>query len=149
VDPLGTSAWNAVLAGRKRWVLFEPGTSRAIAKGTNLYDAALDDDEPINYFVDILPRIRRAYPTARRIECIQEPGETIFVPGGWWHAVINLDDSIGVTQNFVSRANFDAVWDKTRTGRRAMARKWFRELRNHPDPEVRALQTRAATRPPL
>lgn len=149
VDPLGTSAWNVVVAGRKRWILFEPGTSKAIAKGTHLYDVALEDDEPINYFVDILPRIRHAYPTARRIECVQQPGETIFIPGGWWHAVLNLDDSIGVTQNFVSRANFDMVWDKARIGRRAMARKWFRALCSHPNQDIRVLQVHAATRPPF
>jgi len=149
VDPLGTSAWNAVVTGRKRWVLFEPGTSKTIAKGTRLYNATLEDDEPINYFVDILPRIRQAYPTARRIECVQVPGETIFVPGGWWHAVLNLDDSIGVTQNFVSCTNFDTVWDKTRTGRRAVARKWFRALRSSSNGEVRALHARATSRPPV
>lgn len=68
IDPLGTSAWNAVLSGRKRWVLFEPGTSKHVAKGTKLFDPKQEDDEPINYFVDILPRIRKAYPDARRIE---------------------------------------------------------------------------------
>ena len=138
-----------VLRGRKRWVLFEPGTSKHVAKGSRLYDARKEDDEAVNYFVDILPRVRAAYPDARRIECVQEPGETIFVPGGWWHAVINLDDTIGVTQNFASRTNFDAVWDKTRLGRKSMARKWFRTLEAHRDPDIRALHARAARRPPL
>ena len=119
VDPLGTSAWNTVVSGRKRWVLFEPGTSKSVVKGSKLYDSREMDDEAVNYFVDILPRIRAAHPHARRIEFVQNPGETVFVPGGWWHAVINLDASIGATQNFASRANFDAVWHQTRAPLRA------------------------------
>mmetsp|Transcript_613 Transcript_613/g.1814 ORF Transcript_613/g.1814 Transcript_613/m.1814 type:complete len:403 (+) Transcript_613:203-1411(+) len=148
VDPLGTSAWNTVIKGRKRWVLFEPGTSKRVASGKPLVKPG-EDDEAINYFADILPRVRTAHPTARRYECIQEPGETIFVPGGWWHAVLNLDDTVGVTQNFASRENFDAVWDKTRVGRKAMARRWYRALGGHADADVRALKDRASIQPPI
>ena len=80
-DPLATSAWNTVISGRKRWVLFPPDTPRSVAKGLDVILKG-EDDEAINYFVDILPRIREKYGGSVKIyEFIQEPGETVFVPG--------------------------------------------------------------------
>ena len=97
VDPLGTSAWNTSLLGRKRWVLFPPTVARSVAKGLDVILKG-EDDEAINYFVDLLPRIKKKYPDMLIMEFIQEAGDTVYIPGGWWHSVINIDDTIAITQ---------------------------------------------------
>jgi len=56
---------------------------------------------------------------------------SVFVPHGWWHAVLNLTHTVGVTQNFVSPRNFDHVWMKTRTSRKRLAWKWLGQLDEH------------------
>ncbi|CAE6256125.1 unnamed protein product [Arabidopsis arenosa] len=45
------------------------------------------------------------------LECIQEPGEIIFVPSGWHHQVYNLEDTISINHNWLNAYNLSWVWD--------------------------------------
>ncbi len=62
-----------------------------------------EDDEAIQYFNLILPRLKAAESAKKEdermtfIEFIQEPGDTVFVPSNWWHGVLKLDDTVAVT----------------------------------------------------
>ncbi|OQS03363.1 histone arginine demethylase [Thraustotheca clavata] len=127
LDPLGTSAWNTLLVGRKRWVVFPPHVDKRLVKAKGLVYPG-EDDEAGNYFADLLPRMLAQQPDLEYMEFMQYPGDTVFVPGGWWHAVYNIDDTIAVTQNYCSHANFERVWRKTRSGRKRMAVKWLEKL---------------------
>jgi histone arginine demethylase JMJD6 len=139
IDPLATNAWNTLVHGKKRWVLFPPHVPKSVVKGRGLIRSD-EDDEAIHYFMTIIPRIKRKaaamgnqgeYVDFACYEFTQNAGETVFVPHGWWHAVLNLTHTVGVTQNFCSPRNFDAVWLKARSGRKRMAWKWLNRLDEH------------------
>lgn len=149
IDPLGTSAWNALLSGHKRWLLMKPGLAKKAVKRPDL-KLPEDDNEGITWFCHTLPRIRAEEEQKARegrtdellglTEFIQYPGEIIYVPGDWWHGVVNLDDTIACTQNFAGVNHFTRVWRRTRSGRRHMSRRYLEVLqRNFPPLFERAM----------
>mmetsp|Transcript_57384 Transcript_57384/g.134565 ORF Transcript_57384/g.134565 Transcript_57384/m.134565 type:complete len:425 (-) Transcript_57384:11-1285(-) len=140
-DPLDTSAWNTLICGRKRWLVFPPNTPRSIAKASSVMKAE-DDNEAINHFLDLLPRLRAQ--GVKAVEFVQYPGDTVFIPGGWWHCVVNLDDTVAVTQNYCGRCNFAKVWRSTREERPCWSHKWLAAMwQRAPQLHARALEINA------
>ncbi|KEP61331.1 UNVERIFIED_CONTAM: histone lysine demethylase JMJD6b [Hammondia hammondi] len=108
VDPNQTSAWNAVIKGTKRWILLPP---TVCPPGVFPSHDGGEVTQPIslvewlmNYYFDALHA--PGYPYTGGVAPLEgsvREGELIFVPQGWWHCVLNEeDDTIAVTQNFVS-----------------------------------------------
>ncbi|KAG5179851.1 hypothetical protein JKP88DRAFT_325953, partial [Tribonema minus] len=107
VDPNQTSAWNAVLEGRKKWVLFPPNCP---PPGVHPSSDGMDLVAPVS----VMEWFLNFYDAAKRqrngmLECVVSAGEVVFVPRGWWHCVLNLDFTVAITQNFVSRVNLAPV----------------------------------------
>jgi ribosomal protein L16 Arg81 hydroxylase len=64
----------------------------------------------IQYWKEHKQRYRRAPVHQRPVECTVVPGDVMFVPHGWWHMAVNLDDvNIAITHNYVSRSNLGNV----------------------------------------
>lgn len=96
VDPNENFAWNATIAGRKKWVLYPPGCPPP---------SSADDERQL-----CLPRwFREHYDDDEhadvRLECVTEAGELLFVPRGWWHCVLNLELCVALTHNVVTEHN--------------------------------------------
>ena len=78
-------AYNVLVYGRKRWVVLPPRhalfSKQHIANWLETEYKALRED-------------------GAAMECIQEPGDVLYIPEGWAHGVLNLDDSIGFSVEF-------------------------------------------------
>lgn len=106
-DPARTSAWNTLVKGRKRWAIYPPDSPPpgvAMGKNGSNREHALNMTS-LAWYLHVYPTLA---PHEKPIEVIQEEGEAIYVPSGWWHLILNLDTTVAVTQNFVDSHNLMA-----------------------------------------
>ncbi|KAL2161485.1 hypothetical protein VTH06DRAFT_8047 [Thermothelomyces fergusii] len=105
-DPNATSAWNAVIQGAKYWIMFPPS---AAVPGVFVSKDSSEVTSPLS----IAEWLLEFHAEARRLpgcrEGVCRAGEILHVPSGWWHLVVNLEDGIALTQNFVPRSHLGGV----------------------------------------
>ncbi|KAE9974612.1 hypothetical protein Vi05172_g796 [Venturia inaequalis] len=108
-DPNATSAWNAPLTGSKYWLMFPSGPNIPPPPGVIVSEDASEVTSPLSIAEYMLTfhSIARATPGCK--EGICHAGEVLHVPSGWFHLVLNLEDSIALTQNFVPRRKVGEV----------------------------------------
>ncbi|CAK7893361.1 hypothetical protein CAAN1_01S14290 [[Candida] anglica] len=98
-DPNYTSAWNTALTGRKLWIMLPPDIT---PPGVGTDDEESEVTSPVGIAEWVISGF---FNDCLKIDqcqiAITFPGECMYVPSGWWHSVINLDDSVALTQNFV------------------------------------------------
>lgn len=113
-DPNYTSAWNTPLSGHKRWLMLPPDTP---PPGVYVTDDGAEVTAPLSLvewfagFYDETVKLhgKRKGGDGKLLECVCGPGETVYVPSGWWHLVVNVDESVALTQNFLSLAELPDV----------------------------------------
>jgi hypothetical protein len=102
-DPNATNAWNAVLTGSKYWIMFPSSASLPPPPGVILSDDHSEITSPLSIAEYLLTFHALARETPGCREGICYAGEVLHVPSGWFHLVLNLEDSLALTQNFVPR----------------------------------------------
>jgi histone arginine demethylase JMJD6 len=130
-DPLGTAAWNALVTGRKRWILCPPDVPKRVfveqSRGEGPREVAAGPGPDVCGFFsasnlsNVIERLEeeslrrgdaRNALAERCFDFEQREEEIVFVPAGWWHAVINLRPSVAITQNVVTDTNVGRMWNE-------------------------------------
>ena len=75
------AAWNGLFYGLKKWYLLPPSEK-------------LISSVPVKEWVDT--HVPALESTVRVASCVQQPGDIIFVPNNWAHAVLNLKSSVAI-----------------------------------------------------
>ncbi|HKE49075.1 MAG TPA: cupin-like domain-containing protein [Rhodanobacteraceae bacterium] len=95
------------LEGEKEFTLYPP------SDGKYLYPHDVD------YLVSQIPNVYDVdlakfplYAKATPLRVVVGPGETIFVPCGWWHTTLTLSPCISVSSSFVGRHNWHSFADE-------------------------------------
>lgn len=116
-DPNSTDAWNVVTEGSKLWVMLPPGMKppgvfvtddesevvSPVGLAEWVKNGFWNDSVTISDEANIDTHDQNLGPGGFRtcIIGITFKNECMYVPSGWWHMVINLEDSVAVTANFV------------------------------------------------
>ena len=104
IDPVGTHAWVTLVEGCKRWVLFPPDTC---ASTIHMQHPQIPS---VLWFRDRYDQAPRDVPGV--VEVLQHPGETVYVPAGWPHLVLNLDLSVAITHNYATEfPSMERLWE--------------------------------------
>lgn len=109
IDPNQTNAWNVSVQGRKKWIFYPPSVSPpgviSSADGADVTVPICIGEWLLSFWDQHLQERLNSERSLRPLEVIVNPGDVIFVPHGYWHMVINVDDCIALTHNYVSTSN--------------------------------------------
>jgi hypothetical protein len=89
--------------GDKEFILYAPEDSKYLYPSKKR-DNHSDVDDPVEMDLERFPLLARA----TQYKTVLKPGDTIYVPAGWWHTARVLSPSISVCQNMIYGADWSA-----------------------------------------
>ncbi|ESN96513.1 hypothetical protein HELRODRAFT_95474 [Helobdella robusta] len=107
-DVLRSYSWSANVCGKKRWVIYYPGC------------------QPMG------PHANEKNQDGSKFEVIQNAGEIIFIPSGWFHEVYNEEDTISINHNWINEYNVGKSWTFLKS-RLLDVQKEIQEFKQEPD----------------
>lgn len=102
-DLYHTHAFLNQIYGRKLFVIYSPQQTGFLYPNPEIPNQSMVDIASPDFTKH--PLFAKAVP----IKFVLEPGETIFVPAGWWHTTRMLSASITVSVNHASESNWTNV----------------------------------------
>lgn len=96
-DVFSSFSWSTNIFGTKQWIIICPNEEKKLLDNFSNLPFSITEE------------------TLRERDCkyfnfIQNAGDTIFVPTGWYHQVHNLDHTISINHNFFNGCNITDVW---------------------------------------
>ncbi|KAJ2022453.1 hypothetical protein GGI06_001812 [Coemansia sp. S85] len=102
-DVFRSYSWSSNICGQKRWILVPPGQNHLFTDDAGNWVHSLVDYDRARF-----PRLHEL----KSLELVQGPGETVFVPSGWWHQVQNIGDTISINHNWTNEFNLQRMFDR-------------------------------------
>ncbi|GMH21500.1 hypothetical protein Nepgr_023342 [Nepenthes gracilis] len=106
-DVFRSYSWSANVCGTKLWLFLPPPQCHLV------FDRHMKSSV-YNIFEEVDESKYPGFKKAVWMECTQGHNEVIFVPSGWYHQVLNLDDTISINHNWFNAYNLSWVWDLLR-----------------------------------
>ena len=107
-----TSFWNMVVSGSKYWILTEPFDTLSVWNNSDEKIKEVMNMSINDFFADIVlsgfleKEFQRIGDGHTYFQCIQRPGDILYAPPIYYHATVNLGQTLSVSRNMITRGDY-------------------------------------------
>eukprot|EP01083_Nonionella_stella_P062142 161654_1 len=107
-----TEYWNLAVEGSKFWFLIDP---ESVEQG--FFDGNEQDLHKVlrmplwQFWIQIYPYMTGTQSEYPYYECMQRKGDIVYAPVKWYHATVNLNATLSISRNMITRFNYKTVFE--------------------------------------